>query len=281
MNFQDRRKQADRLRCVPLQDVLLAVGAQADQRDPAKWHTAKGVLSVNGMKFINWKQGGSGGGAIDLAMHLNGMDFSSALQWLARRFSPAMEGDSLRPQTSELSLPVAQSANLTRIIRYLTVQRRLPYRLIEPLVRDGHIYADARANAVFLLLGNKNKAVGAELRGTTEARWRGMAPGSRKNLGYFSIGPVHARHVVLCESAVDAISCAALYPERLCISTSGARPNPAWLDTLLNDKHHIYCGFDSDQTGDQMAQAMIATHPSIKRLRPPLHDWNDFLIALL
>ena len=281
MNFQDRRKQADRLRSVPLKAVLLAVGAQPDPCDPAKWHTAKGVLSVNGMKFINWKHGASGGGAIDLAMHLHEMNFTNALHWLAQRFSPSMVVDSSRPQALKLMLPAAENANLPRIIRYLTVQRRLPHRILDPLVRDGSIYADARSNAVFLLLGNENKAVGAELRGTTDARWRGMAPGSRKNFGYFSTGPVHASHVVLCESAIDAISCAALYPECLCISTSGARPNPAWLNTLLDGERRIHCGFDSDPTGDQMAAVMIAAHPKVQRLRPALHDWNDILTAFL
>jgi|WetSurMetagenome_2_1015567.scaffolds.fasta_scaffold57178_3 hypothetical protein len=281
MSFQDRRKQADRLRAVPLKAVLLSVGAQADPRDPAKWHTAMGVLSVNGMKFINWKQGAGGGGAIDLVMHLHGMDFAGAIRWLAQRFSPSPVSDYSQPPASELTLPATEIVNLPRVIRYLAGQRRLPHRLLDALVRDGRIYADARANAVFLLLGNENKAVGAELRGTTDAGWRGLAPGSRKNLGYFSVGPVHARDVVLCESAIDAISCAALYPECLCISTAGARPNPAWLHTLLDRGLRIRCGFDADTTGDQMAQAMIAAHPTIQRLRPSLHDWNDILTAFL
>jgi hypothetical protein len=105
-----------------------------------------------------------------------------------------------------------------------------------------------------------------------------LAPGSRKNSGYFSCGPVRANELVLCESAIDAISCAALQPDRLCLSTAGARPNPAWLPPLLAH-HRLYCGFDADPTGDQMADAMIAIHPAIHRLRPPLHDWNDVLTA--
>ncbi len=42
-------------------------------------------------------------------------------------------------------------------------------------------------NAVFLLLGNQNTPVGAELRGTTDRPWRGLAPGSHKDLGGFAI----------------------------------------------------------------------------------------------
>jgi DNA primase len=107
-----------------------------------------------------------------------------------------------------------------------------------------------------------------------------MAPGSRKNLGFFSIptdSSPQDRHVILCESAIDAISAFALHPGHRCISTSGARPNPAWLGTLINQGAQVYCGFDADQTGQAMAQAMIAFHPSIIPLPPPHHDWNDLL----
>jgi len=96
-----------------------------------------------------------------------------------------------------------------------------------------------------------------------------MAPGSCKDLGYFSFPSPHAKTIVLCESAIDAVSCAALYPQHLCISTAGARPNPRWLPPLIRRAHQVYCGFDSDRTGDDMAQAMITLHPSVKRLRTP------------
>ena len=277
MSFQDRRKQADCLRAVPLKAVLLAAGAQADPRDPAKWHTARGVLSVNGMKFIDWKQGHGGGGAIDLAMHLHGMDFTGAVRWLAHRFSPPSVSDDSQPPAPVLTLPAAESANLPRVIRYLAGQRRLPHRLLDPLVHDERIYADSRANAVFLLLGNENIVVGAELRGTTAVPWRGMAPGSRKDHGCFAIPSSPRQASVLCESAIDALSCHALHPHYRCLSTAGARPDPAWLTDLLGEAQPIYCGFDLDPTGEAMARALIALHPSVQRLRPSRKDWNDVL----
>ena len=67
-----------------------------------------------------------------------------------------------------------------------------------------------------------------------------------------------------------------------CIPTAAAfrppaRPNPLWLKPLLDQPGPIFCGFDADPTGDQMAAAMIARHAAVKRLRPPAHDWNDVL----
>ncbi len=278
MNFEQRRHWVDGLRGIPLEVVLRAAAAEPDGRDHAQWHTAQGVLSVNGAKFINWNQGRGGGGAIDLAMHLNALNFTAAVQWLAQRF-PCPQSPALPPPKPPLAIPTPNASRLPDVKRYLIEQRRLPDSLLEPLVQTGRLYADHKANAVFLLLGKENQPVGAELRGTTGTAWRGLAPGSRKDLGYFSAGPAQSREAVLCESAIDALSYAALYPDRRCLSTAGARPNPAWLTPLLDQGLRLYCGFDADPTGDHMAAVMIAQHPAIHRLRPPLHDWNDVLTA--
>jgi hypothetical protein len=80
------RARIDRARAVALADVLTRCGARPDSGDRAKWHSRVGPISVNGMKFMNWTSGRGGGGAIDLAMHLLGMDFREATQWLLRNF---------------------------------------------------------------------------------------------------------------------------------------------------------------------------------------------------
>ena len=85
--------------------------------------------------------------------------------------------------------------------------------------------------------------------------------------------------IILVESAIDAISCFALYPQHRCISTAGSRPNPRWLAPLIGQGYRVYCGFDADPTGEAMAHAMIALHPTLQRLRPTRHDWNDVLKA--
>lgn len=280
-----RRHEADRLRAIPLSTVLQALGAEPDRHDQRKWHTSAGVLSVAGAKFINWHRGLGGGGAIDLVMHVQNLCFHDALDWLGRQFAGAALPVSTTPipsSPSPLQLPPPHPGNLLRVRRYLTEQRRLAPATIHLLIASGVLYADARANAVFLLLGKENIPVGAELRGTTERQWRGMASGSRKDLGFFSVGAdplAPVAPIILCESAIDAISCARLHPRHRCLSTSGARPNPAWLASLIARSSAIYCGFDADPTGDQMADKMMTLHPTVKRLRPALHDWNDVLRA--
>ena len=275
------RARADRLRILPLPAVLAALEALRDPHDPAKWHTARGVLSVSGPKFMNWCRGDGGGGAIDLVMHVRQMGFGQALEWLERRFGglPAPESTPASPAQS-LALPAPVAGNWPRVRRYLVEERKLPARLLEPLTQSGTLYADARANAVFLLLDAAAIPVGAELRGATALAWRGMAPGSRKDRGFFWVSPATDRAIVLCESAIDALSCHALYPDYRCLSASGARPDPAWLPALRAQGLPLYCGFDADPTGDAMAQRMHDLHPSILRLRPPAKDWNDLLRQL-
>jgi len=280
MNRNHLYSKTDRLRAIPLKDVLLAAAAQPDLLDQAKWHTTRGPLSVNGQKFFNWNRQTGGGGAIDLAMHLNALGFQDALHWLVSHFPSSEMHAAVQPPTSTiLRLPTPAPHNLAAVSRYLSQQRLLPAALLHPLLNAAYLYADRCANAVFLLLGKENTPVGAELRGTTPRSWRGMAPGSSKDLGYFRIGPHTYTGIVLCESAIDAISCLALHPGHLCISTSGARPNPAWLPALIHLGLPVYCGFDADHTGDHMAQSMTELHPTVHRLRPPLHDWNDALVA--
>jgi len=279
MNFWQRSDKIQALRSVPLEKVLGWCGARRDRADHNKWHTDKGVLSIHSAKFINWSLAVGGGGAIDLVMHLRALDFKAAVDWLARQ-SGELLLSALPPATAmapPLELPSPDRGRLGAVKDYLVRERALPFALLEPLIEAGTLYADHRTNAVFLLRGQGNVPVGAELRGTLGRKWRGLAPGSRKDLGFFGLVAPTPATLILCESAIDALSCRALHPEHGSASTAGVRPNPRWLAPLLSQGQQIYCGFDRDVIGEQMARAMIALHPAIQRLRPAAHDWNDQL----
>lgn len=272
------QKRAERVRSVALESVLRLAGAQPDPHDRHKWHTPEGVLSITGPKFMNWSRGVGGGGAIDLIIHLHHSGFMEALEWLEQNFPAAALPGCFEPEVRRtFQHPIRSPEKIRQVQDYLILQRRLPARLIIPLIDSGLLYADARANAVFLLQGENNNPVGAELRGTTQASWRGMAPGSQKDRGFFAVGPAASSTLILCESAIDAISCCALFPAARCLSTAGARPNPRWLSHLIKQEVEIYCGFDADPVGDTAAQSMLGLHPCIKRLRPGSKDWNDML----
>ena len=292
MSLGDFRRRADRVRDIPLETVLCFRGAQRDGHDKAKWHTERGPLSVTEPKFTNWQQGHGGGGAIDLVMHLAGVSFRAAVEWLEQHLAAGQltageattncsspTSSSTPEQTRQLRLPARDDRMLARVYQYLTA-RHLAVLLIEPLLKSGRLYAESRGNAVFLLVAGKaNRPVGAELRGTGPRAWRGMAPGTRKDQGYFWIGAKGSRELVLCESAIDAISCYQMHSQYICLSTAGVRANPLWLSGLVKRGYQIYCGFDSDEPGDGCADRMMAIYPAIKRLRPPAHDWNEALVS--
>ncbi len=280
MTRESFRETANRLRQIPLSDVLRAAGASADQNDPARWDSTQGPLSVTGMKFFNWKRATGGGGAIDLVIHLMDADFNEALAWLEARFPQAApRGLPERREPTELRLPQPDKRNLPRVIQYLCGKRRLPETLVDRLILHGDLYADSFANAVFIMRSAQHRAVGAELRGTGPRIWRGMAPGSNKQHGCFGIQNDLPESIILCESAIDAISCLAIYPNSRCVSTAGARPAPEWLPDLIQLNRPIFCGFDSDPAGDAMASDMTRRYPNISRLRPAQHDWNECLTA--
>jgi hypothetical protein len=282
-SFEEIGRMAAVVRTVDLAPVLQRLGCTADRADnKAKWHTPRGVISVTGVKFMNWTTGTGGGGAIDLVLHLTPWDFKTVVRWLSDAFaSHSLHVADYFPSSARpaFSLPPRHEGALPRLRRYLIQERCLPCSLIEPLIQSGRLYADGKANAVFLLLGKGKTVVGAELRGTTSVKWHGMAPGSRKDRGCFSVCLSPTRTVVLCESAIDALSCLALHKDWMAVSTSGAHPNPAWLPTLIGKGFNLFCGFDSDATGDSIAQGMMHLYPQVRRLRPSRHDWNDVLKA--
>ena len=300
MTLDDFRRQADAVRSIPLSIVLTQWGAQRDRRDRSQWRTQRGPLSVTGARFFNWHLHQGGGGAIDLVMHLSGWDAGAAVRWLGQHLGsapaaapprlacPRQSSPRIDPQAQpprRLRLPVASLANLQRVRRYLTQQRGLAPRILQPLIDAGKVYADGRGNAVFLMVAGKaNRSIGAELRGTGPQAWRGLAPGTRRDAGYFWVGAARSGKIVLCESAIDAISCFQLHCRQpnaqcICISTAGVRPDAPWLQPLLARSYDIHCGFDDDQPGNTASRQMTTRHPAIQRLRPPAHDWNDALLA--
>jgi hypothetical protein len=290
-NFRDR---ADAVRSLPLELVLEEWGANRDRCDRHRWHTDRGVLSITdtNVKFFNWQEETGGGGAIDLAMHLGRMDADAAVTWLEERFgiytppaaSPHVSAShaARSPTPRTLHLPEPDRAQLDRVRSYLIKQRGLSLASIEPLIESGRIYADRRANVVFLMVAGKpNRPIGAELRGTGPQVWRGLAKGTRKDAGYFWVGDASSTDIILCESAIDAISCHQIHaaPEAatICISTAGVRSQLPWLEPLIHRGYTIRCGFDDDDAGNRASHSLLHNYPSLQRIIPPAHDWNDVL----
>jgi hypothetical protein len=223
-----------------------------------------------------------------------GYDFKSSVDWLYRHFSLLDFLDTLSNRKGDRNkinhsngdsniprLPPRDDGKLSQIRYYLMHRRCLPKTVVDYLIDRGVLYADDKANAVFLLLGKGTRVVGAEIRGTNDhfRKWHALAAGTKKHWGCFYIRDKGAKKLVLCESAIDAISYFVLHQQCMAVSTSGANPNPHWINHFMDRGFEIFCAFDSDETGERTANRMQELYPAIKRLKPQKHDWNEVLKA--
>jgi hypothetical protein len=289
--YNEIKNRADMARTIDLEELLKRTGCDCYRFDKTKWHTPQGAISIKGDKFFNWNAGIGGGGAISLLMHLTGYDFKSSVDWISQHFylsdisinrnrsAASNKRNQHNGKSKTLRLPPRDDNKLLQIRRYLMHRRCLPQTVLDYLIKGNILYADDKANAVFLLLGKGKRVVGAEIRGTNDhfRKWYAVATGTNKSNGCFYIRDKGAKKVVLCESAIDAISYFVLHKKCLALSTSGANPNPYWITHFINQGLEIFCAFDSDETGERTANRMRELYPMVKRLRPEKHDWNDVL----
>ena len=177
----DVTRTADELRGVALDEVWKNSGVRATAATLPNGERRADPFRRPAPKFMNWKLGVGGGGAIDLAMHLMDCDFKTALRWLDANFAAVPFLEKQRLNSKAFRPPPRCDAGLPIIKEYLCSRRRIPLQAVNALLKSGRLYADSRNNAVFPMLGKNAEVVGAELRGTGAAKWRGMAPGSRKS----------------------------------------------------------------------------------------------------
>ena len=287
-----RAQRADRLRGLDLQRVATTCGYRQDPKDGSRWKRPGSVLSINGERFFDHLRGTGGGGAIDLVMHGKGCGFLPALDHLEKMGPPPGDRSSVHQTNGSASirmeegnrpvrLPGVVYRNWDRVRDHLVRERGLEPGILAWCHHRRMVWADGRANAVFVTRDAKGEPVGAELHGTCpDHPFRGMSRGSRKALGGFWLSRRGKGPALLVESAIDALSVLSL-PELAgigqVISTAGTTPRlPQWINDLGVDT--IRCGFDADVAGDEAAASLMGCHPRIRRFRPTTgKDWNERL----
>jgi len=288
---------ADKVRDVPLEQVVYELGLDPDPKDKHKWIHENHIINITGSKFYDWQHLKGGGGAIDLVMHVDQCDFKQAVAWLNDRLGEGAMLQATSYHAKEIAQaepapkftpPVQESSQWQIVKTYLTRERRLPSSLVDNLHQQGLVYADDKQNAVFIRRSLDDEIItGATLRGTAgvENTFKGLALGSKRNTGWFhfQLGGQSSdsiQRAVLVESPIDAMSFAVLdrteSRKTIYLSTDGAGQIPLeFLRTLPASS--VIVAYDNDQPGYLMAQSVMEQLPNAVRRAPKLKDWNSEL----
>ena len=207
---------------------------------------------------MNWNRGAGGGGAIDLVIHLHHLDFKAAVDWLAQPLSgrPAARTSASRRRLQLCGCPPPDPSQArARPAAIWSSNGACPQaaRAAHPV---GHPLRRRRANAVFLLLEKKTTPSAPNCAAPRQRPWRGLAPGSQKDLGFFAIPADPAASASSSASRPSTPSVA--LPS---IPTTAASPPPA------PDPTHAGCRLCSTKATRSTAASM-PTPPATPWLTP-------------
>jgi len=307
---QDYKALVAQVRGIDLDDTMRALGGERDRYDKHKWAVNGEHISINGERFYNHDRREGGGGSIDLVMHVGGYTFRQAVAYLNHEGGPelavaaaaqygARQGQEIvdRGEPARFMPPARDEGRWPQVRAYLTEERGIPGGMIDELHARGTLYADRRANAVFIRQDAEGQAVGASLRGTLPgSHFQGLALGSRRDDGHFSFtvgepAPYRVPQYHIAESPIDALSRAALAQradergEFVFVSNDGHGELPRrQIEEGLARGALVHCGFDNDVGGDFLWAQVQEVYPraeAIVRERPPVgaKDWNEALQA--
>lgn len=297
------RAAVNAVRDIPLPDVAESLGLARDRKDPAAWVDAEREhkITTHGTQWYDHKHAHGGGGAIDLAMHVLRTGFREAIAWLglelgAKPTERAVAARTLDRASQEVASamreaepfqpPVRDPSTIRRVLRYLQ-GRGLRLDVLNQLEAQGRLYGDERGNAVFLTMDGNGRPRGAELRGTSATPFHGHARGSTRALPWYFDTCEKPRRLVLCESAIDALS---YYQVTDCddariASTGGAKPEvPSSVATSIRAGNwkDVVVAYDNDVVGNRMAEAITEELHSlgvqVTRHTPQAKDWNAELM---
>jgi conjugative relaxase-like TrwC/TraI family protein len=298
------------VRDIPLEEVAERLGLERALHDKHKWRGEGQIISINDQKFYDHASLKGGYGAIDLVIHVQGQSFKDAINWLSNGTSylPAVPSVRLPQPTAQerqpFQPPTPDEHKWQEVRQYLVHERGLPGQLVDELHSSGKISAagleptaleklrskgyahpENITNAVFLRQDLEQKPTGASLRGVSDhSQFKGLSTGSHRDNGWFSFiqGEGQLERIVLAESAIDALSAAALAKharKTIYLSTDGAGSVPAgWLRQQQAQGIQIIAAHDADRPGEEMAWRLAAEVGAISRATPTRgKDWNEQL----
>jgi uncharacterized protein DUF3991/Toprim domain-containing protein len=301
---------ADQVRDIPLRDVLEHYGFQTKPEGTTlRAKSERHNIVVTGSRWFDNKANVGGGGAIDLVMHIAGVEFFAACRSLADEFRSlaAAHSDvsfprSLRsqPATAKKSFEelaaiyaVWDDSNWPVARAYLTETRKIDPAIVDELHAVGSIYAnDHRPNPslVFLHRDQHGKALGATLRDTRHQSAFRPCLGNKLSV-WFAVGNLaEADRIAAVESPIDALSYYSLFGcsgDSLAVVSCAGATVPRELMLQAYDRGQAFVvALDNDPAGQRGRQKARDDTLNWAGFRlssdcPKLKDWNDDLIAMI
>lgn len=274
------QEQIDRANQVNLEQFLRSQGEQLIKSGNEYRWKRHDSLTIKGNKWFRHSQN-KGGYPIEFVMEFFDKTFPEAVQMLiGEEFVSVSEAVD---EPKKFCLPPRCESN-TRIIQYLTEERKLPQDLIERFIADGLIYEDAKYhNAVFVGTDINGVPRYAHCRGITD-KFRMDVTGSDKSFGFCYRGK--GTELYVFEAPIDMLSHIALYPagweEHSYLSLGGVSPKA--LERFLSERKDIESVFiatDRDEAGNNAAEKLLEVIPqeiSVVRFLPEAKDWNEDLV---
>jgi hypothetical protein len=278
-----------------LDDVAWELGLW---RKGNEWVGGNHIINIDASQFTDFGNGSSLGGksAIDLVKHVNQCNQAQAIAWLGERFGEAggqraaiahaqkVAADIIQTQpVPQFTPPVEDKANWSVVEHYLKQKRGIPSDCVQMLHNQGLVYADSKANVVFVMRDLDGKTKGAFLEGTTN-KFSGYDLGTvrRDSWFYFTLGKKpsdKASTAVLSDSPIDAISVAMLeyqvkgIPENRTVYMAVDDTSNLPVERLRNVTH-VQVAF-SQSTATRAVKELL---PYSTQLKCESRDWNTQLI---
>ena len=298
---------ADQVRDTPLRDVLAHYGFDVKREGTTlRAKTERHNIVVTGSRWFDNKANVGGGGAIDLVMHIAGVDFSVACRSLADEFRPlaaaqanlsfpSSSGCQTAPEKKSFEelmalYAVRDDSNWPVARAYLSETRKIDPAIVDELHAVGSIYANdhlPNPSLVFLHRDPHGKVRGATLRDTRHQSAFRPCLGN-KLTAWFTVGNfANADRVVAVESPIDALSYYSLFAGRCdalaVVSCAGSTVPHELMFQAYDRRQSFVVAFDNDAAGERgWSKAWDDTADwagfRLSSECPKHKDWNDDLV---
>jgi hypothetical protein len=278
-----------------LDDVAIELGLW---RKGNEWVGGSHIINIDGSKFSDLASGShfEGNHAIDLVKHVNQCNQTTAIAWIGERFGEVgakraaiahaqkVTADIIQTQpVPQFAPPIEDKKQWQQVEHYLTQKRGIPSDCVQMLHNQGLVYADSKANVVFVMRDLEGNTKGAFLEGTTN-KFSGYELGTvrRNSWFYFTLGKKPSDKTstaVLSDSPIDTISVAMLeyqvkgIPENRTVYMAVDDTSNLPVERLRNVTH-VQVAF-SQAT---VARAVKELLPHSTQLKCESRDWNTQLI---